>query len=107
MFTDKGDIVVVHNGEETKFAMHVDYAFDKPTGLFRVVARFDTGSAFAEERRKARRSRLYNCMVQRMQQVAELRQFEEAAAIDEEMKKFLEEYRQLNGVGLEDGDSLL
>lgn len=98
VYVQEGDVVVLYNGEETKFGLVLDYTAEPAAGAYHIVSKFDFGDTFDEEKRVARRERLLKYMEARLQQVQQLRKFEEAAAGDDEMRKLLDEYRASAGL---------
>lgn len=98
VYVQGGDVVVLCNGEETKFGLVLDYTAEPAAEGYHIVGKFDFGDTFAEEKRAARRERLLEYMGARLQQVQQLRKFEEAAAGDDEMRKLLDEYRASAGL---------
>ena len=98
VFVYDGDVVVLYNGDEIKFGLVLGYTPEPAAGAYHIMSKFDVGDTFVEEKRAARRERLLEYMEARLQQVQQLRKFEEAAAGDDEMRKLLDEYRASAGL---------
>lgn len=98
VYVQEGDVVVLYNGEEIKFGLIQGYTAEPAAGAYHIVSKFDFDDTFAEEKRVARRERLLKYMEARLQQVQQLRKFEEAAAGDDKMRKLLDEYRASAGL---------
>lgn len=95
VFATAGDLVLLHDGNETCYGLFLGYTPDKVTGRYSIICRLDFGSAFNESRSRARKERLLASMEHRLLMARRIKQYTEQSQDDAEMLKLLEEYRDI------------